>query len=176
MNKILDNRMVRIMSYGVAGVFLVVHTAMYLLFRAYHVTPMAHFNACSICFYLAMFYVAHKALWRTYAVGVYLEVLLHMTGAVIFTGWDAGFQNTLIGINILIFYNEYVMRRLKQPHVKALPVALFGMLTYLFACIYAHHFLARYPLPESVCSSAVRPLASAAAESLAAKSASLPAS
>ena len=150
MSVLLNDRKARLMGICIVISFLMIHVSLFFLFRHFFVMPMARFNVFSILFYVLIIPICDRLGYRFFGLAVYLEVLLHMAGAVIFTGWEGGFQNTLLGINILIFYNEYVMRRLKEPHVRALPVAFLGMLTYLCICVYAHHFPARYPLPESV--------------------------
>ncbi len=151
MSEWLDERKAKYMALSMVVSFLLIHISLLLLFLRFGVTPMARFNVLSILFYVAILPVSERLGYHYFGMAVYLEVLLHMTGAAVFTGWDSGFQDTIIGINILVFYNEYVMRRLKEPYVKALPLALLGMSDYLFICVYTHLIPARYPMPADVC-------------------------
>ncbi len=102
-------------------------------------------------FYALIIFVCDRIGYRYFSLAVFLEVLIHMAGATIFTGLESGFQTTLIGIVVLIFYDEYILRRLKEPAINALPLVVGDMAVYLFLCIFNHFFPARYPLPESVC-------------------------
>ena len=59
-----------------------------------------------------------------------------MTLATLLTGWETGFQITLIGMNVLAFYAEYTGRSLKIKCVKVLPLSILGMLMYLAAYLH----------------------------------------
>lgn len=121
---------------------------MVCLFAANNVTPMIKFNIFSIIFYLFTLFMIYKGFLRYFVVGTYLEVLLHMTLAVIYTGWDHGFQITLIGMNILTFFAEYVGRSISRKYVPAMPLCILGMLAYVNSFILSNKFGAIYPLPE----------------------------
>lgn len=121
---------------------------MVCLFAANNVTPMIKFNIFSIIFYLFTLFMIYKGFLRYFVVGTYLEVLLHMTLAVIYTGWDHGFQITLIGMNILTFFAEYVGRSISRKYVPAMPLCILGMLAYVHSFILSNKFGAIYPLPD----------------------------
>ena len=111
---------------------------------------MVRFNIFSIAFYVgSLFLLRADMLWK-YTVLVYLEVVVHMTLAVCFVGSESGFQVTLVGINILLFYSEYLSNVLNRKRVPGLILSIFGMLMYLGSFIYTHHFPVRYPLPPEV--------------------------
>lgn len=90
----------------------------------------------------------HKSFLRYFVIGTYLEVVLHMTLAVIYTGWDHGFQITLVGMNALTFFAEYVGRSIRGKYVPATPFCLLGMVAYLFSFIMSNKYGAVYPLTE----------------------------
>ena len=123
---------------------------MLALFWQYGITPMVYFNCFSIAFYLLMFVCLHRGLWGVYVVGTYLEVLAHMYCAVLFVGWDSGFQITLIGMNILVFYAEYVLRSKRNRHLPALPFSLMGMGLYLGSFVITKLSPPAYALPSDV--------------------------
>lgn len=150
MNKLMNIQKVKLMSWGVALCFLFIHIAMILLFSRYGVTPMVRFNLFSISFYIFSLYMTHREWLRAFVVSVYLEVVAHMTLAVWYTGWDGGFQITLIGIVIMVFYSEYLSKSIRRKPVYGLPLSIIGMVAYLSACALNHRYPARYPLPEDV--------------------------
>ena len=92
----------------------------------------------------------HKSFLRYFVIGTYLEVLLHMTLAVIYTGWGNGFQITLIGMNILTFFAEYVGRSIRGKYVPAHPLCVLGMLAYISSFILSRKFGVVYPLPDNI--------------------------
>lgn len=151
MNRLVNEKTVKIMSFVLSGAFLMVHVIMFLLFYYCHVTPMIYFNICSMVFYAGlMLVVSRKGLFRSYALLMYLEVVLHMSMAVYFTGWDSGFQNTLIGMSVIFFYFEFMAKCLRLPYIRALPFCCGGMLDYLALCAVSYHSAPKYPLPEEV--------------------------
>ena len=123
---------------------------MVYLFAVNHVTPMMKFNIFSIAFYLFTLFMIHKSFLRYFVIGTYLEVLLHMTLAVIYTGWGNGFQITLIGMNILTFFAEYVGRSIRGKYVPAIPLCILGMLAYISSFILSRKFGVVYPLPDNI--------------------------
>ena len=139
MNRLVNEKTVKLVAFVLAGAFLMVHVIMFLLFYYCHVTPMIYFNIFSLGFYaVLMAAVSKKGLFKSYALLVYTEVLLHMSAAVCCTGWGSGFQNTLIGMNVIFFYFEYVAKCLKLPYLRALPFCCVGMVDYLALCVSTH--------------------------------------
>lgn len=149
-NKIMDAGKARLLGYGLSICFLVIHILMFFLFRRYGVTPMARFNLFSIAFYVGSLFLLRADMLWIYTVSVYLEVVAHMTLAVCFVGTESGFQVTLLGINILLFYSEYLSNVLNRKRVPGLFLCILGMLMYLGSYLYTHHFPVRYPLPAEV--------------------------
>lgn len=123
----------KVLSYCIAVCFLFIHILMLLIFLLCKVPPLVKFNIFSICFYIAILFAVHKNWLQFYTVAVYLEVVAHMTFATLLTGWETGFQVTLIGMNVLAFYAEYTGRSLKIKCIKVLPLTILGMLAYLAA-------------------------------------------
>ena len=141
----------RQMGCGLSVCFLLVHVTMLLLFRQYGVTPMVRFNAFSIVFYLLSFLMLRTGYLWLYTVSVYLEVLLHMTLAVYFTGTEGGFHVTLIAMSTLVFYAEYLSKNLNTRHVPGIALTAVGMLAYLGCIVCSRVHTPAYRLPEDVC-------------------------
>ncbi|MCR5303167.1 MAG: diguanylate cyclase [Lachnospiraceae bacterium] len=138
----------KILAAGMSVCFLSIHFLMFYIFFKNDVTPMVYFNAFSIAFYCFMLFVVYKEWLPFYTIAVYLEVAVHMTLAVILTGWNSGFQITLIGMSVLAMYAEYTGRTLKIKYVKMLPACILGMALYIASYMYLHFHPAPYSLPR----------------------------
>ena len=150
MNKILTIQRMKILSYAVAIVFLLAHVAMLFIFKIFNVTPMMYFNIFSVSFYSTMLFFIHKEWLSSFTVGTFLEICLHMGLAVYFTGWDPGFQITLIGICILLTYAEYVGRSMQRPYVRSVFLAPLAMFVYLGSYIVHLNHTPAYVMPDEV--------------------------
>ena len=144
----MNMKRAKLLAWGMAICFLFIHILMISIFYRFGVTPMVYFNVFSITFYLFMLFVVYKEWLPFYAVAVYFEVAAHMTLAVLLTGWDAGFQITIIGMSVLAFYAEYTGRTIKIRFIKMLPCCIIGMFLYLGSCVYLHFNPAPYKLPK----------------------------
>ena len=144
----MDMKRAKSMAIGIAICFLLIHLFIINVFQQCGVTPMVRVNIFSVCFYAFMCFVAYKEWLQAYAVAVYLEVIAHMTLAVIFTGWESGFQVTMIGMSVLAFYSEYVGRELRLRYVRMMPFVMIGMLCYIGSYIYVYYYPALYFIPE----------------------------
>ena len=151
MGELMNIRKARILSAILATGFLVVHIILLIIFFRTGVKPMAYFNIFSVCFYLMIHLVIAKGWFRAYVISVFLEVLVHMSLAVYFTGWDGNFQVTLIGICILMAYSEYAGRTLKVKYLKSMPMWLALMLVYIGLCVLSHFHEAPYSLSPEIC-------------------------
>ena len=146
----MDVKKVKLLGYGTTTSFLLIHIAMYFLFRYYGVTPMANFNLFSITFYISTTVMLKREMLWLYSVTVYLEVVLHMSLAVIFVGADSGFQVSLIGMNALGFYVEYLSGRVHSRHVSGVILCSIGMVMYIASYIFSQLFTPAYLLPHQI--------------------------
>ncbi len=147
---IIDIQTVKKISYGISLCFLLIHMAMLVIFFLFHVIPMVVVNCLSIFFYIASMQLVSKEYFKKYIISIFLEVQIHMGLAVFFVGWDSGFQITLIGMNIIIFYGEYLTRTLKYPHPSGFLLSLLGMTVYLTSFVINYFCPPKYSLPEEV--------------------------
>ena len=150
MNTILTMPRVKQLSYAVVSVFLLTHIVMLFIFWKYHVMPMMVFNIFSVSFYLMMLFFIYREWLMSFVIGTYLEICLHMGLAVYYTGWDAGFQITLIGIGVLLTYAEYVGRSLHMRYLHSILLAPVAMLVYLSSYILHLHHTPAYVMPDAV--------------------------
>ncbi|MCR5232895.1 MAG: diguanylate cyclase [Lachnospiraceae bacterium] len=149
-DKIINIRKAQLLSFSIAIPFLVIHTGLIFMFRYYGIIPMFYFNIGSSVFYFIMlFVIACKGL-RFFIVASYIEVVAHMTAAVIFIGWGSGFQISLIGINFLLFFAEYTARTIRIPHTNSVLLSILGALSYVASFVYLSEHPAPYSLPPEV--------------------------
>ncbi len=150
MNDIFSAKQAKQLSMGMAFLFLLIHMVMFWVFYTYHVTPMVWFNVFSVVFYAGMLWIIHRNLLRTYVIASYLEINAHMGACILFTGWEGGFQITLIGLCLLLFYSDYVARSLKTKRIPSLALCPVSMIVYLGTCLISAHRPAPYSLPAEV--------------------------
>lgn len=149
MNQLLDRSRGKTICYLLNICYLTIHCMMIYIFSINNVTPMVRFNIFSIIFYVATLVVIKYGCFRLFITATYLEILLHMTLAIIYTGWGHGFQVTLIGINSLAFFGEYALRSIKGKYVPAAPFGFLGMFFYLASYILTSKFGVLYPLSDN---------------------------
>jgi broad specificity polyphosphatase/5'/3'-nucleotidase SurE len=71
-----------------------------------------------------MIFLIRRSHFTLFAIATYFEIAIHMALAIIFTGWSAGFQITIIGIVILLFFCEYVARSLNMKYIPSIAFSL----------------------------------------------------
>ncbi|MBO7664189.1 MAG: GGDEF domain-containing protein [Clostridia bacterium] len=146
----LSEKRVKQLCFVMAGLFMVIHVGMFLLFSKYQITPLVWENAFSILFYVGMILLIRFGKLKAFVISTFLEITIHMGLAVYFTGWGGGFQICLIGICVLLFYAEYVGRSLKMDTVRSIFLAPAAALVYLASLIVSKLRPAQYALPEQI--------------------------
>lgn len=148
MNRLITLWGAKATLYVTAVFLLVVHIGLFALFWTSGVTPMAYFNIFSIAFYASSSYLVYRDKLREFVVATYLEIVVHMTLASYFTGWENGFQVTLIGMYIALFFCEYVGRCLQVPYANALGWGAIGMVASLGVYLVGLVHPPEYALPH----------------------------
>ena len=141
---------INIIAYAMAATFLAIHIAMLTIFQLNGVTPMVYINIGSIVFYVTMLFLIHKGYLTAYTIATFLEIIAHMVLAIIFTGWGAGFQITIIGIVILLFFCEYIARSLNIAYVRSIYLAPIAAAAYLSSFIVTLFYTSPYSLPKEI--------------------------
>ncbi len=150
MSDIFNAKHAKRLSMVMAVLFLLIHLVMFCVFYVYQVTPMVWFNVFSVLFYAGMLWIIRKDLLRTFVIATYLEINAHMGAAILFTGWEGGFQITLIGLCLLLFYSDYVARILKTKRIPSRMLCPVAFIVYLASCLISAHRPAPYRLPAEV--------------------------
>lgn len=148
---VMDMRRAKLMGSIVSFLFMLIHISLLYLFIKYDIKPMARVNVVSVLFYAFLVFSCQKGWLRFFAVGIYMEVAIHMFLAILYTGWDSGFQYTTLGMNVVGLYSEYVGRSLKIKHViPMLPFGLVGLGMYLSSYVIVQRNGSPYSLPENI--------------------------
>ena len=147
---LIDHKTARLIGDAVAASFLSIHVVMLILFSVNGVRPMAIFNIFSIAFYVFCFYLNYKAKFREFVLFALIEVLAHMTAAVYYTGWENGFQITLVGITLMLVISEYLGRMMDTERLPSFVLCILCMLTYIAEYVISFFHRAPYDLPERV--------------------------
>lgn len=150
MNELLNRKNARLMAGALDGGFLLIHILLFFIFRSCGVAPMVKFNIFSILFYLGMLWIVVRGTLFYFVIATYVEVVVHMTLAVCLVGAAAGFQVTLVSMNLLLFYAEYVGRSLHTRYINATALSLGGMVLYLGGIVYSYFVPPRYALTPGV--------------------------
>lgn len=150
MERFLSRRDVTLLCSFMAGLFLILHVIMFVVFLLCGVTPMAVFNAFSILFYIVMLVLIHRQKLTWFVILTFLEILAHMGFAVYFTGLAVGFQITIIGICTVLYYAEYVGRSMRIKTLKSRWFLLAAMAEYILIFVVRFLSPAPYVLPRRV--------------------------
>ncbi len=141
---------VKLLSYILAILFLVVHVVMYFVFKRNGVPPMEILNLISVVFYVLMLMLILIDKLNEFVIACFLEVIIHMTAAIHYTGWNSGFQITMIGMCVLLAYAEYLGRTMHGKFVRFIFLAPVAPAAYLYSFQMSLKGPAPYLLPESV--------------------------
>ena len=148
---VMNLRNAKIMGSIFSFNFMVIHAIFLFIFIKYSIPPMAKINVISVLFYFFLIFGCHFGWLRLFTVGIYLEVIIHMFFAVIYTGWDSGFQYTMLGMNVVVLYSEYVGRNLKiKKVIPMMPFGFLGLALYLSSYIIVYFNGAPYSLPKNI--------------------------
>ncbi len=150
MSEVFSAKQAKQLSVVMAALFLLIHIFMLVTFHLHQVTPMIWFNVFSIAFYVVMLLLIRKNLLRIFVIATYLEINIHMAAAILCTGWEGGFQITLIGLCLLLFYSDYIARSLKEKRIPSLALCPVSVAVYIGTCLVSAHRPAPYSLPASV--------------------------
>ncbi|MDY6392671.1 MAG: GGDEF domain-containing protein [Bacilli bacterium] len=123
---------------------------MITIFAIYGVLPLLIYNILSIAFYVFMPFLIHRKKLTLFVLLTYFEINIHMGLAVPMVGWDSGFQFTLLGIVVFLFYCEYIGRTLKLKTIPSLYLIPAPILIYLAVYIISVNVTPPYPLPKGI--------------------------
>ena len=130
----------------ITEMMVLTHTGLLIFFWMLGVHAMAAINVISILIYTLEFRVLKKSPMLYLAIFI-VEVLCHMILAIVFVGWNAGFQYYTFAMIPVMFFADHTIR--KEGGSSTHPM-LFTALTILtfFACRFiSYRFVPVYPIP-----------------------------
>ncbi len=143
-------RAAKLLGCIVSGVFFALHLSLIFLFWHYGVMPLAYFNIFSVAFYLFSFLLIRKDHLLLYSVATFVEVSLHTSLVVFFIGRESGFQTTLIGLFMLVFYAEYIIKTNRGRKLPGVLMCYVDVALYMVISILRYRHPAPYALPEVI--------------------------
>ncbi len=143
-------KQVKLLAYTISGIFLAIHVLMFVIFQACGVFPMACFNVASILFYIWMLYLVSREYFRPLVLLTFFEICVHMFAAIVCVGFNVGFQITLIGICVILFYSEYVARSMNLKYLRSITIAPAALIFYLAGYLFSVNRKPPYILPIEV--------------------------
>lgn len=150
MNEILTFDGMKRLSTAMCVFFVAIHIVLTGIFFACGVMPMVAVNILSLTFFAVSFYLIRSGRLVAFVIGTFIEMCVHIGFAVIMCGWNVGFQITLFGACILLFYADYAGRSLGIKTVPALLIAPVAGIIYTVLFIVSSLRPAPYPLPHEV--------------------------
>ncbi len=87
--------------------YLLTHILYLILFLVSKVYPLVYVNIVSIVLYILFFYVLKKKKYYPYALMCGNEILIYMSIASIYVGFDSGFHLCIIGLCVVSFFSTY---------------------------------------------------------------------
>jgi len=87
--------------------YLLTHVVYLILFLVSKVYPLVYVNIVSILLYCFCFYILKKKKYYPYALVCGNEILVYMSIASVFVGFDCGFHLCIIGLCVVSFFSTY---------------------------------------------------------------------
>lgn len=127
----------KVIDYVVKGtkivnlVLLLCHLYFGVLFYIYEAWVLFGYNCLSIITYIVAFELLRRQKAWIYVILVYVEVFLFMILAVVFLGWDYGFQQYCIGFVASIIFTDFYMNSTRTMSGKTKAMVAGNVLLYL---------------------------------------------
>ena len=127
--------------------FIIIHSLMIVLFWYHRVWPMFAFNIFSVTLYFFLPILLYKDHFSAFVQLMHLEVVIHMTLAIYFVGWESGFQIAIMGFNIFLVWAEYIATSLNLKKIHSLTLCLTSMIAYVGVAVLDHYHVPPYLMP-----------------------------
>ncbi len=133
----------------VTEIMIMTHTALLVYFFLLQVYPMAIVNVLSIVTYSIGFWILEKnaAIYLAVFIG---EVLVHMTCAVYYVGWGAGFEYYVFAVVPVIFFADHTIRKDGKHAAHPVFLSCVCIVTFLFCRGLAHYAEPKYKIAPEV--------------------------
>ena len=130
---------------GTANLALfLIHTCLLLFFLWLHLWFMVVVNVLSVSIYGGMLPISGKKSYLFLVVTIF-EIWIHMVLAVICSGWEMGFQVYSFALLPIIFYGDYMGRRLQKKSINPIILSILVVMSYgglrVYTWCYDVHFV-----------------------------------
>ena len=122
---------------------LLIHSCLLLFFLWLHLWFMAVVNVFSVSIYGGMLLISRKKVYLFLVVTIF-EIWIQMVLAVICSGWGMGFQVYSFSLLPVIFYGDYMGRRLQKKSIHPIILSTMVLMSYgglrVYTWCYDVHF------------------------------------
>ncbi len=137
------------LAFTIDVVLLVIHIYLLLFFAICHMPIMVVVNIFSVGIYTAMMKVVKNKPYFFMLV-TFGEILLHMILAIIFVGWDFGFQFYCFALIPLIFFCDYLSHSSYGKSSHPIQWSILVIVCFLLLRIYTWNFEAVYHAKHAI--------------------------
>lgn len=131
----------RITFYGNALAWLI-HAVFLVTFWKLDITALAWSNVFSVLYYTLSFYFVHKRYYRTFFIGLFVEVIYNAIISTIVLGWNANVHYFIIMVAYAVFFMPNVNRSAR--------VLSTGLAMVIYAALYLNTTTATQPLAPAI--------------------------
>lgn len=138
----LPPNIIKYVTFGtmiVNSILLICHICFAMLFRKHDAYVLFYYNCASIVIYLLMFEVLRRQKAWAYIITVYVEIVIFVILAVIYLGWDYGFQHYCIGFVASLIFTDFYMYRTKKIRKRTIAIIGLDLLFYVLLRIWTYH-------------------------------------
>lgn len=143
-------KMAKISATVVNGLFLLIHTMLFIYFSHFDIHAMAYINVASILLYLIGFFLIYKDWLRVFVHVTGIEVILHMVIAAMLLGTGYGFQLCLFGVVCLFFYSDYFSMKKEGRGLHGMQLSLAAFAGYVVSYLYSWNVKPVYEINQTV--------------------------
>lgn len=143
MKKIEKVKFSKELAFTIDIILLLIHTYLLAFFWICHMPVMAVINIFSISVYVIMMKVVKKNPYL-FLIITYWEILLHMVLAIVFVGWDFGFQFYCFALIPLVFFCDHLSRTSSGKSSHPIFWSIFVIVCFMALRIYTWNFDAIY--------------------------------
>ncbi len=118
-------------TIGVNILLLLCHISFGVLFYCYKADSLFRFNCISIITYILAFEILRRRKAIIYIFVVFIEIFLFMLHAVIYLGWEYGFQHYCIGFVASMMFSDYFTNRSKIDKKRTVLLGSVNVVVYI---------------------------------------------
>lgn len=122
-------------------ILLLCHISFGILFYIYKAEVMFYYNCISIITYIFSYGILRRKKAWTYIIIVYVEIFVFMVLAVIYLGWEYGFQQYCIGFVASIIFTDFYVSHERIMSKRTITIVAFDVLIFIALRLWTY----RYP-------------------------------